>query len=61
MNKIKFSKEIPIKNIRSLPTGLHCNFLICIKGEGNDLIAKQWKRKEPKEIQGNEILIYWER
>jgi hypothetical protein len=46
-----------IRNIASLPGGLKCNFLVTIRGENNTLIAKQWKRKAPKTLSDNEVLI----
>jgi len=55
--KIKYKKDLPIKNISNLPGGLNCGFLLCIKGEGEDLIAKAWKRKEPKNISPNEVVV----
>lgn len=52
-------KEIEkrIRNLDALPGGLKCNYLLTIIGEGDTLIAKQWKRKAPKNLADNEILI----
>jgi len=46
-----------IRNLDSLPGGLRCNYLLTIQGEQDTLIAKQWKRKAPKSLQSNEVLI----
>ena len=57
--KIKYSKNLKVLNTENLPTGLSCRYLICIKGEGDDLIAKKWKRKEPKSLSSNEVLVFF--
>ena len=54
-NSTEISKNL--RNLDSLPNGLGCRFLLTIKGKNNDLIAKQWKRKAPKFLADNEILI----
>lgn len=45
-----------IKNLGALPGGINCKYLLTIKGENKDLIAKQWKRKQPA-LSDNEVLI----
>ena len=57
-NTIKYSVQLDskIRNISALPSGLGCKFLLCIKGEGDDLIAKAWKRTKPSLVEG-EILV----
>jgi len=46
-----------VRNLESLPSGTGCRFLLTIQGEHGTLVAKQWKRKEPKSLASNEILI----
>jgi hypothetical protein len=46
-----------IKNLDSLPRGLSAPYLVVIKGQGDDLVAKEWKRTLPKNLEENEILI----
>ena len=53
---IRNSHELNVTNVQSLPTGLRCNFLVCIIGHNGTLIAKQWKRTAPK-IQTGEAVI----
>ncbi len=57
-SQYKTQLEGKIKNIESLPTGLKCNYLVCIAGENGDLIAKGWKRVKPK-LESNEYLLVW--
>lgn len=47
-----------IRNLENLPYGLKCNFLVLIAGQNDDLIAKEWKRKQPK-LKAGEYLITW--
>ena len=54
-HKAELSKAI--RNIEALPGGLRCNYLLTIRGEQGTLIAKQWKRKRPKSLASNEVLI----
>ena len=53
---IKYTPQVKIENISSLPSGLKCNFLWCITGLNGEIIAKQWKRK-PIKINGDDILV----
>lgn len=45
--KIQFTNDLKITNLNHLPAGLNCKYLLCIRGEDDVLIAKQWCRKEP--------------
>ena len=54
-NKIRYSPSMGlIKNADNLPHGTGSNYLECIKGQGEELIAKQWHKKEPKQY---EVLV----
>jgi hypothetical protein len=48
---IRYTSEIEsrLRNVDALPRGLRCPYLVVIRGEGNDLIAKQWTRVKPTE------------
>ncbi len=53
----KIEIEKAIRNLNNLPSGLKCSYLLTIKGQDNTLVAKQWKRKSPKVLSNNEVLI----
>jgi len=55
-NVFMYEVGMEVKNLASLPTGLRCNFLVCIKGHNGQFIAKKWKRKAPCTKKG-EIVI----
>lgn len=59
MHVIGYSEDIGkrIKNIESLPRGTGAKFLICIHGEGTDLVAKRWAKKMPKALANNEAVV----
>lgn len=59
MESIQYTPDLDsrIRNLSALPSGLRCDYLICIQGEGDSLIAKQWKRKRPQSLDDNEVLI----
>lgn len=42
---IPYSKELDIRNIEALPRGTGAKYLEVIKGEKDEYIAKQWRRK----------------
>jgi len=42
---IKFSRDLVIKNLCCLPRGTGAKYLEVIRGEGNEYVAKQWRRK----------------
>jgi hypothetical protein len=56
---INYTPELDrrIKNLDSLPRGLSAPYLVVIKGQGDDLVAKEWKRTLPKNLEENETLI----
>ena len=49
VNHIRYSPELEtrLRNVAELPHGTGCNYLVCIRGENDELIAKCWKRKMP--------------
>ena len=47
VSRYRYRPEMDIRNVDSLPAGLNCRFLVCIKGEDGALIAKRWARKKP--------------
>ena len=57
--EIDFTPEVDkrLKNVSALPRGLGAKFLLCIAGEGSDLIAKQWLRKRPQALAPNNVLL----
>lgn len=48
-----------IKNLNALPSGTGGRFLKCLIGEGEDLIAASWHRREPKPQQGYMIFRFF--
>lgn len=46
-----------IKNLESLPQGLGLKYLVLIRGEGSDLVAKAWKLNRPDTLAAGEYLI----
>ena len=48
---------VDIRNVGSLPSGTGCKYLLCIRGEGDHFIAKQWKRTVPGKLLKTEFLI----
>ena len=57
--EIHFTPEVDkrLKNVSALPRGLGAPFLLCLRGEGSDLIAKQWLRKRPQALAWNNVLV----
>ena len=55
-NEHKAELNKALRNLSALPGGPGCKFLLTIKGQGDTLIAKQWKRKRPT-LATNEVLI----
>lgn len=53
-----WKSKLTIRNIENLPSGLKCNYLVCIAGQGNELVAKEWKRVKPQ-LKDNEYLLVW--
>lgn len=58
MKYSEWKSKLVIKNIENLPAGLKCNYLVCIAGQNDELIAKQWKRVKPQ-LESNEYLLEW--
>jgi hypothetical protein len=54
---INYSPTMKIKNLEALSEGSGAKYLLAIKGQGDDLIAKQWKRTAPEKLASNEVLI----
>ena len=57
MKEIKYNKSLIIRNTEHLPRGLGLPYLLCIEGQGGELVAKQWKRKKPKKMSSIETLV----
>jgi len=57
MIKIPYSRFMTIKNVGNLPRGLGAPYLVVIRGQGSDFVAKRWARKMPKSLDAGEILI----
>ena len=47
-----------IKNLDQLPGGLRCNYLVLVAGQGDELVAKEWKRKRPELAAGEYLIIF---
>ena len=58
--RIRFYPELKIRNLDALPRGTGCPFLLCIQGPHDELVAKQWKRKEPSTLGPIETLIVFD-
>ena len=56
--EIENMPALDIRNLEALPHGLNAPFLLCIKGEEGTLIAKQWKRKRPKDIKDHVLVTF---
>lgn len=54
--KVAYTKDLVIRNVAALPKGTGCRFLLCVQGQGGELVAKKWCRKEV-EPQGIEVLV----
>jgi hypothetical protein len=46
-NVIRYSARLNVVNVQSLPACKGAKFLECIRGEGDTLIAKAWRRVKP--------------
>lgn len=58
-NVIPYSKEVEsrLRNVGALPHGTGARFLLTIRGEGNELVAREWRRTAPVSIKPTEVLI----
>lgn len=48
-----------LRNLDALPRGTGAPYLLAIRGEGTDLIAKAWKRKLPTHKSSSEVIIFF--
>lgn len=56
-NIVPYSKDLDIRNMAAMSKGTGCKYLLCIKGENGEYIAKQWKRSPPDKLPRSEFLI----
>lgn len=49
MQVIKYTPDLErrLRNVGSLPHGTGAKYLVCIAGQGDELVAKQWARTLP--------------
>ena len=57
MIMIPYSRFMAIRNIGNLPRGLGAPYLVVIRGQGSDFVAKRWLRKMPESLEEGEILL----
>lgn len=43
------SRTLDIRNLDALPRGTGCRYLEVIRGQGEEFVAKQWRRKPVKD------------
>ena len=60
INRIAYANDLDIRNLDALPRGTGAKYLLTIRGEGTALIAKEWRRVEPKALLLNEVLVTFE-
>mgnify|MGYP001409714026 CR=1 FL=1 len=48
---------LDIRNLNEIGWCFNANYLLCVKGEGNVLIAKGWKRKIPIYSREIEVIV----
>ena len=56
-NIIPYTPQLVIRNVESLAKGTGARYLLAIQGQGDELVAKQWKRTIPQKMAANEVLI----
>jgi len=54
---IPYSPALDIRNIESLPRGTGARYLVAVKGQGDELVAKRWARVLPKKTEPGEVVI----
>ena len=54
---IPYSKDLKITNTDSMPKGVGARYILAVKGENGELVAKQWKRDIPKQMSNVEVLV----
>lgn len=47
--------ESRLRNVAALPVGAGCRYLLCVRGQGDELIAKSWCRKAPRT--GGDVVV----
>lgn len=55
--EIKDSPDLKVINLEFMPRGTGAKFLLTIKGQDGELVAKAWKRVAPKSLKPHEVLI----
>ncbi len=55
--EIPYSRDLDIRNVEALPRGTGAKYLLTLKGQGDELIAKKWARVKPKSLLPDEVLI----
>jgi len=55
--EIPYSRDLDIRNVEALPKGTGAKYLVTLKGQGDELIAKKWARVKPKSLLPDEVLI----
>lgn len=58
--RIDFTADLSIRNVDQLSGGTGARYLLAVRGEGDALIAKQWKRRPPRNLASNEVLVDFE-
>ncbi len=56
-NVIPYTPQLVIKNIETLAKGTGAKYLIAIKGQGEELVAKRWARVIPEKLGVGEIVV----
>ncbi|MCK9433165.1 MAG: hypothetical protein M0R00_09435, partial [Candidatus Omnitrophica bacterium] len=56
-NIIPYSKDLKITNLDILPKGIGARYLLTVKGNNEDYIAKAWKKAVPVTMGKSEVLI----
>ena len=58
MRTIVYNSSLHIVNLDHLAHGVGAKFLLCLDDDNNrQLIAKSWKRKTPKQLRNDEVLV----
>jgi len=56
-NVIPYNRDLDIRNVESLPRGTGARYLIVIRGQGDELVAKQWARVFPSKLDKGDIVV----
>ena len=57
ISEIPYSKDLDIRNVEALPRGTGAKYLVTLKGQGDELIAKKWARVKPTSLSPDEVLV----